>query len=75
MITKIKCGFRGARRSYVSPVDFGLDDRMINAQQKRSLISAIYEYIEDEDERETLLSQIDDMTADEANEMLFQIRK
>jgi len=75
MITKIKCGSRGARRGYVSPVDFGFNDSMINSQQKRSLISAIHENIEDEDEQERLLAQIDDLTVSEANDMLFELRK
>ncbi|MEI8339855.1 MAG: hypothetical protein WCF94_04320, partial [bacterium] len=74
-ITKIKCGFKGPRKCYVSPMEFSMDDAMINSKQKRLLTVSIYQSVEDEDEREALLSQIDEMTSSEANELLYELRK
>jgi len=56
-------------------MEFSMDDAMINSKQKRLLTVSIYQSVEDEDEREALLSQIDEMTSSEANELLYELRK
>ena len=45
---------------------------MINDKQRRRLTDLICQNIEDEDERERLLSEVSEMTSAEAKEAIFE---
>ena len=75
MITKIKtgCFADGSRRNPIYPLDyFGEDNEMINDKQRRRLTDLICQNIEDEEERDRLLSETSEMTSAEAKEAIFE---
>jgi hypothetical protein len=72
MITKIKNSSCDYRRGYVASSDFSDNIKMINSRQKRTLTELIYQRVQDESERDSWLSQINDMSFDDASETIFE---
>jgi len=70
MITKNK---NRQRRNYPVPVDYDLGDEMISRKQKQKLTELIYQQFTDEESREKWLNSLDDMTYDEADELLLEL--
>ncbi len=72
MITKIKdCYFDGRRKNFIFPAEY-VNGRMMNARQRRTLTNLIFENFMD-DEREQLLSQINEFSAEEADNMIMEL--
>ena len=71
MITKVKCGFDGPKRGRFYPMD-DISEGMITGKQRHTLTDLIFQNFEDEDERESWLAQINDITSGEANQMIFE---
>ncbi|MEI8337562.1 MAG: hypothetical protein WCF92_00250 [bacterium] len=73
MITKIKtAGSYGPKRNYYPKEDYPFEEEMITARQRRSLTDYVLENIQDEDERENWSSQLDELTFNDAEELLFE---
>ncbi|MFA7301839.1 MAG: hypothetical protein WC069_06035 [Candidatus Shapirobacteria bacterium] len=58
---------------YPVPVDYDLGDEMITKKQRQKLTELIYQQFTDEDSREKWLNSLDDMTSDEAIELLLEL--
>jgi len=73
MILKtLKGSFYEPPRSYViSSENCVGEEEMISPSQRRTLTNLIYEKIGEEGERERWLSQMDDMTATDAEDAIF----
>jgi len=72
MTTKSKSCF-GPRRGYDFPEYYARED-MITDRQRRVLTNYI-QTLQDEHERERMLSELDEMSCDEADDMIFQVSK
>ena len=66
MITK----YKGHKRNY-DIQDYYVRDDVITDRQKRMLTDYI-QTLQDEDERDRLLAELDEMTEQEANEFLYE---
>ena len=73
MIVKtIKGSFYNPKRIYaVSSKNYMEEEEMISDKQRRTLKNLIFERIQDSDECERWLSQMDDMTATDAEDAIF----
>lgn len=72
MITKYD-DFRNPRRnSLVSEFDYVGDGVAINQRQKKTLYDLINYNIQDPDERENRLSELENLTSLEAEDIIFQ---
>ncbi len=73
MITKTKtAGSYGPKRNYYPKEDYSLQEEMITERQRCSLTDYVLENIQDEDERENWFSQLDELTFNDAEELLFE---
>ena len=60
--------FEGPRKSYFFPM---CEEEMISDKQKAILTSLIFQYVQEEEEREHRLSELEDLTSKDAdNEIL-----
>ena len=70
MITKT--AFKNPRSNYYSDLDFSREDEvMINLHQLKTLVDLISRNFEDE-ERELRLMDLDNLTSNEANDLIYQ---
>ncbi len=72
MITKNKISSPWSNK-YPIPVDYDFGDEMITKKQRQKLTELIYQQFTDEDSREKWLNSLDDMTSDEAIELLLEL--
>lgn len=73
MITKVKTGFNSPRQGW--PIEYIGRDDMVTPQQLQTLTELIYRNIQDDDAQERWFSQIGDIGSEEADELIFDLRK
>jgi hypothetical protein len=71
MITKIKRGYNGLHRGW--PIEYIGHEDLITQQQLQALTELIYRNIQDEDAQEKWFSQINDISSQEAIELIFEL--
>lgn len=71
MITKFKTGYKNPRRDYDSDYDYVGDNIMINPRQRATLVELISRNFQEED-RETRLLELENLTSLEAEDQIFQ---
>lgn len=72
MITKVKTSFRNPRRNYdSSDYDYISNDGMINERQRKTLVELISRNFQ-EDDRESRLLEIENLSSLEAEDQIFQ---
>ena len=72
MITKNKISSPWPNK-YPVPVDYDFGDEMMTKKQRQKLTELIYQQFTDEESREKWLNSLDDMTSDEAIELLLEL--
>ena len=71
MITKFKTGYKYPRKDYDTDYDYVGDSIMINPHQRATLIELISRNFQEED-RETRLLELENLTSLEAEDQIFQ---
>ena len=72
MITKLKTRFNSPRRGW--PIEYIGGEDLVTKQQLNALTELIYRNIQDEDAQEKWFSQISDISSEEADELIYELK-